>query len=336
MKKRIGINGFGRIGRTVLRTLIKYHEGEFDIVGINGLSSAEELAHLFEFDSTYGRFEGTVEVREGNLIINGDEIRMFQEKDPVNIPWGEVNADVVLECTGVFTNREGMQKHITAGAKRVLLSAPAKKSEDVDITMVLGVNDNEYDASKHFIISNASCTTNCLAPVAKVLEEEFGIVKGLMTTVHAYTGDQRLLDSTHKDMRRARSAGVSMVPTTTGAAKAVSLVLPALKGKLNGFSLRVPTQTVSVVDLTVQLAKSVTAVEVNEALQKASEGSAKGFLGFEKKPLVSIDFKGDSRSAIIDASSTIDMGDGFVKVLAWYDNEWGYSARLADMALKIS
>lgn len=335
MKKRIAINGFGRIGRTVLRTLLTYHAGEFDMVGINGLAPVEELAHLFEFDSTYGRFNGTVEVRNGNLVINGDEIKMFKEEDPANIPWGEVQADVVLECTGVFTTREGMQKHITAGAKKVLLSAPAKKAEDVDITMVLGVNDDLYDATKHHIISNASCTTTCLAPVAKVLEEEFGIVKGLMTTVHAYTGDQRLLDANHKDLRRARSAAVSMIPTTTGAAKAVSLVLPSLKGKLNGFSLRVPTQTVSIVDLTVQLAKPVTAADVNAAFTNAANGSLKGLLAVETKPLVSIDYKGDPRSSIIDAASTIDMGDGFVKILAWYDNEWGYSCRLADMALKI-
>ncbi len=336
MKKRIGINGFGRIGRTVLRTLIKYHAGEFDIVGINGLGPIEELAHLFEFDSTYGRFDGSVEIKGENLVINGDEIKIFKEKEPQNIPWGSVNVDVVLECTGVFTTREGMQKHIDAGAKKVILSAPSKKSEsgDIDGTFVIGVNDGEYDASKHHLISNASCTTNCLAPVAKVLDEVFGIERGLMTTVHAYTGDQNILDASHKDMRRARSAAVNMVPTTTGAAKAVSLVLPNLKGKLNGFALRVPTQTVSLVDLTVKLSTPATAGEVNAALKKAAEGELKGILGYEEKPLVSRDFQGDNRSSIVDALSTMDMGDGFIKVLAWYDNEWGYSCRLGDLAIK--
>ncbi len=331
--KKIAINGFGRIGRMVTRILLEKYKGKFDIVGINDLTSTDALAHLFEFDSTYGRFNGTVEQKGENLVINGDEVKIFSERDPSNLPWKDLEVDVVLECTGVFRTREGMQKHIDAGAKKVLLSAPAK--DEIDCTIVLGVNDNDYNAEKHHLISNASCTTNCLAPIAKVLNDEFGIEQGLMTTVHSYTGDQRLLDAPHRDMRRSRSACESIIPTTTGAAKAVALVIPELEGKLNGMAMRVPTPTVSVVDLTVQLEKSVTAIEVNAAFKKASENEMKGILGLETKPLVSKDFQGDSHSSIVDESLTMSMENGFVKVVSWYDNEWGYSSRLADLVMKI-
>lgn len=333
MKKRIAINGFGRIGRMVLRILLeKYHE-KIDVVGINDLTDAKTLAHLFEFDSTYGRFSGTVEQEESDLIINGDRVQIFSERDPSELPWKDLNVDIVLECTGVFRDRIGMQKHIDAGAKKVLLSAPAKG--EIDATLVLGVNDDMYDEERHVLISNASCTTNCLAPVVKVLHDAFGIEKGLMTTVHSYTGDQRILDAPHKDLRRARSACESIIPTTTGAAKAVALVIPDLKGKLNGMAMRVPTPTVSVVDLVLQLQHSPSAEEVNNALKNASHNEMVGILGIEEKPLVSKDFQKDTRSSIVDASLTMDMGDGFVKVVAWYDNEWGYSSRLADLAMKV-
>lgn len=331
--KKIAINGFGRIGRMVLRALIENHSGKYDIVGINDLTDCASLGHLFQYDSTYGEFNGSIEVEGEELIINGDRVKVFSERDPENLPWKDLEVDVVLECTGFFRTRETMQKHITAGAKKVVLSAPAK--DEIDATIVLGVNDNDYDESKHNLISNASCTTNCLAPVAKVLNDEFGIVRGLMTTIHAYTGDQKILDAPHSDLRRARSAGQSMIPTTTGAAKAVALVIPELEGKLNGMAIRIPTPTVSLVDLTVELEKSTSKEEINEALQKASEGKLKGILGVEEKPLVSKDFQANSNSSIVDALSTQVMGGNFVKVLAWYDNEWGYSNRLADLVIKV-
>lgn len=333
MKKKIAINGFGRIGRMVLRALIENHAGKFDIVAINDLTDTNTLGHLFEFDSTYGQFSGSVQVDNDDLIINNDCIKVFSERDPENLPWKELEVDVVLECTGFFRTRETMNKHIIAGAKKVILSAPAK--DEIDITLVLGVNDHLYDPKKHNLISNASCTTNCLAPVAKVLNDEFGIVRGLMTTIHAYTGDQKILDAPHSDLRRARSAGQSMIPTTTGAAKAVALVIPELEGKLNGMAIRIPTPTVSLVDLTVELEKSTSVEEINNALLTASKGSLNGILGFEPRPLVSKDFQGNPHSSIVDGLSTSTMGGNFVKVLSWYDNEWGYSNRLADLAIKV-
>jgi glyceraldehyde 3-phosphate dehydrogenase len=331
LMKKIAINGFGRIGRMVLRALLAHHKDKFDIVAINDLTDSATLAHLFQFDSTYGPFKGSVESTNSSIIIEGKEIKVFSEKDPENLPWKELAVDMVLECTGFFRTKETLNKHITAGAKKVILSAPAK--DEIDLTVVMGVNDDQYDAQKHNIISNASCTTNCLAPVAKVLNDTFGIKKGLMTTIHAYTGDQRLLDAPHSDLRRARSAAQSMIPTSTGAAKAVALVIPELKGKLNGMAIRVPTPTVSLVDLTVELNAEVTAEEVNNALKKASETNLKGILGYEEKKLVSKDFQENPHSSIVDAASTAVMEKNLVKILAWYDNEWGYSCRLADFAL---
>ncbi len=335
MKKRIAINGFGRIGRMVLRALLKNYSTQFDIVAINDLTDTATLGHLFAFDSTYGRFDGDVEgnTEKGELTIEGDTIKVFSERDPSNLPWKELDVDVVLECTGFFTNREGMQKHRDAGAKKVVLSAPAK--DDIDIMLVLGVNDDQYDPENHHLISNASCTTNCLAPVVKVLHDTFGITRGLMTTIHAYTGDQKLLDAPHKDMRRARAAALSMIPTKTGAAKAIGKIIPELNGKLNGMSVRVPTPTSSLVDLTVELGKNVTEEEVNAALKKAANGEMKGILGYEERLLVSRDFQEDSHSSTVDADSTAVMDGNFVKILSWYDNEWGYSNRLADLCMKV-
>lgn len=325
---KVGINGFGRIGRNVFKALLKNYTNELEIVGINDLTDAKTLAHLLKYDSLYGKFDGTVEAKESSIVVNGKEIKIFAEKDPKNIDWNSVGAEIILESTGFFTDATKANAHLGGTVKKVLISAPATNE---DITIVMGVNEEKYDAAKHNIISNASCTTNCLAPFAKVLDREFGIVKGLMTTVHSYTGDQRLLDAPHRDMRRARAAAESMVPTTTGAAKAVALVLPQLKGKLNGFSLRVPTPTVSCTDLVVQLSKQVTVEEVNGALKKASETDMKGILGYSEEPLVSVDYRGDERSSIIDAMSTMAIEGDMVKVVSWYDNEAGYSNRLADL-----
>lgn len=325
---KVGINGFGRIGRNVFKALLKNYANEIEIVGINDLTDAKTLAHLLKYDSLYGKFEGTVEAKESSIVVNGKEIKIFAEKDPKNIDWNGVGAELVIESTGFFTDATKANAHIGGTVKKVLISAPATNE---DITIVMGVNEEKYDSAKHNIISNASCTTNCLAPFAKVLDREFGIVKGLMTTVHSYTGDQRLLDAPHKDMRRARAAAESMVPTTTGAAKAVALVLPQLKGKLNGFSLRVPTPTVSCTDLVAELSKKTTVEEVNAAFKKASETEMKGVLGFSEEPLVSIDYRGDERSSIIDAMSTMVIEGNMVKVVSWYDNEAGYSNRLADL-----
>ncbi len=326
MSFKVGINGFGRIGRNSMRYAI---EQGIDIVAVNDLTDAKTLAHLLKYDSVHGIFKREVEVKDGSIFIDGKEIKVFSERDPENLPWKELGVDVVLECTGIFRDREGATKHIKAGAKKVLISAPAK---DEDITIVLGVNEEKYQPEEHNIISNASCTTNCLAPVAKVLLEKFGIKKGLMTTVHSYTNDQRILDLPHKDLRRARAAAESIIPTTTGAAKAVSLVLPELKGKLNGFAMRVPTPNVSVVDLVCELEKNVTTEEVNQALKNASENELKGILGYSEEPLVSIDYNGNPNSSIVDALSTMTIGDNMVKVISWYDNEWGYSSRLVDLA----
>ena len=326
---KVGINGFGRIGRNVLRIAQERLGNDIQIVAINARADANTLAHLFKYDSCYGIFKGDVEVKDNEtLLINSNEVKILRNSDPADIPWGELGVDIVVESTGKFRNRESASKHLAAGAKKVIITAPAKGE---DVTVVLGVNEKDYDNEKHNIISNASCTTNCLAPFAKVLDEKFGIEEGLMTTIHAYTNDQQLLDKTHKDLRRARAAAESMIPTTTGAAKAVAKVLPQLEGKLNGFSVRVPTPTVSLVDLVCTLKKGATIEEVNSALKEASEGELKGILGYCDLPLVSIDFRGDSRSSIIDALSTMAIGDKMFKVVSWYDNEWGYSTRTVDL-----
>jgi glyceraldehyde 3-phosphate dehydrogenase len=328
MSMKVGLSGFGRIGRDVLRSYAENGVNEFEIVAINASGSLQDLAHLFKYDTMYGKFDGTIEVAEDGFIINGKKIKVVAHRDPVEIPWKELGVELVIDSTGAFRDREGLSKHITAGAKKVIITAPAK---DEDITIVLGVNEDKYDPANHHIISNASCTTNCLAPVAKVILENFGINKGLMTTIHAYTNDQQILDKRHKDLRRARTAAQNIIPTTTGAAKAVALVLPELKGKLNGFSVRVPVATVSMVDVVFEVGKGTTAEEVNRVLKEASEGKLKGILGFSDEPLVSSDYIGDPRSSIVDGLSTMAI-DNMVKVVAWYDNEWGYSERVVDLA----
>jgi len=337
MAVRVGINGFGRIGRMAFRAMAEQYADQIEVVAINDLVSAETNAHLLRHDTNYGAFPGSVEVSGDTLIVNGKPIKVFALKNPAEIPWGDVGAEIVIESTGVFTdalgdpskNKPGANAHLQGGAKKVIISAPAKNE---DVTIVLGVNDDMYDPSKHHIISNASCTTNCLAPVAKVLLDNFGIEKGFMTTVHAYTNDQRIADVEHKDLRRARAAAMNIIPTTTGAAKAIGLVLPALKGKMHGVALRVPTATVSLVDLVVDTAKKgITAEEVNAAFRAAADGAMKGILGYTDEELVSSDFRGDARSSIVDGPSTMVLGENMVKVLSWYDNEWGYSCRLADL-----
>ena len=327
MKTKIGINGFGRIGRNAFK-IAKEMGDEFDIVAINDITEPKTLAHLLKYDSCFGKFEGTVEATEDAIIVNGKEIKILAKTNPEELPWKELGVDVVLESTGRFTKRIDSEKHIKAGAKKVIISAPATGE---DITIVMGVNDEQYDPVNHDIISNASCTTNCLAPVAKVIDENFGIERGLMTTIHSYTNDQRILDLPHKDLRRARAAAISMIPTTTGAAKAVSLVLPQLQGKLNGMAIRVPTPAVSLVDVVFELKQETGKEEVNEALKRAAEGDLKGILGYCDEPLVSVDFKQDPRSSIIDAQSTMVMEWNMLKVLSWYDNEWGYSNRVVDV-----
>jgi glyceraldehyde 3-phosphate dehydrogenase len=323
---KIGINGFGRIGRLALRAALE-HPG-VDIVAVNDITDAATLAHLFKYDSTYGIFQGTVEARGDEIIINGKPVKALMVKDPAQLPWKALGVEVVIESTGLFTEADKAKAHLAAGAKKVIISAPAKGE---DITIVMGVNDGKYDPANHNIISNASCTTNCLAPVAKILNDSFGITKALMTTIHAYTMDQKLQDAPHKDLRRARAATRSMIPTTTGAAKAVSLVLPELKGKFHGYALRVPLETVSLVDLTAQLSRPATAEQINAAFKAGAEGPFKGILEYCERPLVSVDFKGNKASGIVDAEYTMMLGDNFVKVLAWYDNEWGYSHRLIDL-----
>jgi glyceraldehyde 3-phosphate dehydrogenase len=323
---RVGINGFGRIGRNFFRAALQ-SGADIEIVGINDLTDNATLAHLLKYDSILGRLGLPVTYTDDSITVDGKTIRTFSERDPANLPWGEVKADIVIESTGFFTKAADAKKHITAGAKKVIISAPAS---DEDITVVMGVNHEKYDAANHHVISNASCTTNCLAPMAKVLDEEFGIVCGLMTTIHAYTNDQSILDQPHKDLRRARAAAVSIIPSTTGAAKAISLVLPNLKGKLDGYALRVPVPTGSATDLTVELAKEVSAAEVNAALKKASEGSLKGYLSYTEDPIVSADIVTDPSSCILDAGLTKAIGTT-VKVVGWYDNEWGYSNRLVDL-----
>ncbi len=328
MGVKVGINGFGRIGRNVFRAA--FGREDFEVVAVNDLTDANTLAMLLQYDSVHGQFPYPVEADGSDLVVNGKHVKVLSERDPANLKWKELGVEVVIESTGLFTDKAKAELHITSGgAKKVIISAPAKNE---DITIVMGVNHDKYVPSAHHVISNASCTTNCLAPLAKVLHEEFGILHGLMTTVHSYTNDQQILDLPHKDLRRARAAGLSIIPTTTGAAKAVSLVLPELKGKLNGFSMRVPTPNVSVVDLTAELNQSVTVEEVNAALKKASEeGSLKGYLAYTDKPLVSKDFNGDSHSSIVDALSTMVIEEKMVKVVSWYDNEWGYSNRVVDL-----
>ncbi|NFL55101.1 type I glyceraldehyde-3-phosphate dehydrogenase [Clostridium botulinum] len=325
---KVAINGFGRIGRNVFKALVKNYKDQLQVVAINDLTSPATLAHLLKYDSLYGKFDGTVEAKETSIVVNGNEIKIFAERDPKNIDWNSTGAEIVIESTGLFTDGEKANAHLGGTVKKVLISAPAKNE---DKTIVMGVNHEEYDAANHNIISNASCTTNCLAPFAKVLDENFGIESGLMTTIHAYTGDQRVLDAPHKDLRRARAAAESMIPTTTGAAKAVALVLPQLKGKLNGMAVRVPTPTVSLTDLVFTVKKDVTVEEINAALKKAAEGELKGILGYSEEPLVSIDYRGDERSSIVDALSTSVIDNRLVKVVSWYDNEYGYSHRLADL-----
>lgn len=327
MSVKLAINGFGRIGRVMFRAAI--NNPNIDIVAINDLTDTKTIAHLLKYDSVHGVLDADVTADDNSITVNGKKISVTAEKEPENLPWAEKNVDIVAECTGFFRTREGATKHITAGAKKVIISAPAT---DPDITIVMGVNQDGYDAANHNIISNASCTTNCLAPFAKVLNEKFGIVSGLMTTIHSYTGDQRILDAPHKDLRRARAAGLSMIPTTTGAAKAVALVLPELKGKLNGLSLRVPTPNVSMVDLVVTIEKSgVTIDEVNAALKDAAENELKDILGYSELPLVSTDYNGSPLSSVVDAPCTDVIGN-MVKVMSWYDNEAGYSNRMVDLA----
>ncbi|MEG0306710.1 MAG: type I glyceraldehyde-3-phosphate dehydrogenase [Clostridium sp.] len=327
MMINVGINGFGRIGRTFLRIACENQKNDFNIVAINARADVETLAHLFVYDSCFGIFKGEVKTTENSIIINGKEIKITKCDSPKDIPWRKLNVDIVIESTGKFTAREDLMQHVKAGATKVLLTAPGK---DEDITVVMGVNDSELDLSKHTLISNASCTTNCLAPVAKVLDDNFGIVTGFITTVHSYTNDQQILDKSHKDLRRARAAGESIVPTTTGAAKAVAKVLPQLKGRLDGFALRVPTAAVSITDLVCEVRKETTVEEINEAFKRASENELKGVLGLCELPLVSVDFKGDSRSSIVDGLSTMVNGK-MIKIASWYDNEWGYSARVVDL-----
>ncbi|MBN2015034.1 MAG: type I glyceraldehyde-3-phosphate dehydrogenase [Candidatus Altiarchaeota archaeon] len=328
---KIGINGFGRIGRCFFRAA--FGRKDVDIVAVNDLTDAKTLAHLLKYDSVHGKFKGDVKAKSDSIVINEKEIKVLSERDPEKLPWANLGVDVVIESTGRFTDRDNAAKHLKAGAKKVIISAPAKNP---DLTMVMGVNEKEYDPKKHNIISNASCTTNCLAPVAKVILDNFGIKKGFMTTVHAYTQDQVLLDFPHKDLRRARAACLSMVPTTTGAAAAVSLVLPQLKGKLDGVAIRVPTPNVSLVDLVVETEKDVTKEAVNNAIKKAADGELKGILGYSDEPLVSIDFNGDPRSSIFDTQSTMVLDKNLLKVFSWYDNEWGYSNRMVDLAAYVS
>ena len=326
MAIKVGINGFGRIGRNVLRASLK--DPNLDFVAVNDLTDPKTLAHLLKYDSVLGNLPNQVSAGPDSITVDGKTIKVFKERDPAALPWESVGAQVVIESTGKFTNAEDAKKHMRGPVKKVVISAPAKNE---DVTIVLGVNQDKYDAAKHHIISNASCTTNCLAPVVKVVHDNFKIVSGTMTTIHSYTNDQVILDFPHKDLRRARAAALSMIPTSTGAAKALKLVIPEMAGKIDGFSMRVPTPNVSVVDLVALVEKAATKEEVNAALKKASEGGPlKGYLGYEENPLVSSDFKGDSRSSIVDALSTLTIGN-LVKVIAWYDNEWGYSCRLRDL-----
>jgi glyceraldehyde 3-phosphate dehydrogenase len=329
MTIKVGINGFGRVGRLTLRALNQFHRGELEVAAVNDLTDTKTNAHLFKWDSSYGQYPGEVNYTPDAIVVDGKKIKVLAERDPGAIKWQDLGIQIVIESTGLFTDADKAAAHFKGGAKKVIISAPAKNE---DITIVLGVNDDKYDPQKHRIISNASCTTNGLAPVAKVLQQNFGIVKGFMTTIHSYTNDQRILDQQHKDLRRARSAAMSLIPTSTGAAKAISLVLPELKGKLHGIAIRVPTPTVSLVDLVVDVAREVTVDEVNAAFKAAAAGPLKGILEYCEEELVSMDFKGNNASSIFDSLSTLVIGGNMVKVIAWYDNEWGYSHRLADLA----
>jgi glyceraldehyde-3-phosphate dehydrogenase (NAD(P)) len=326
---RVAINGFGRIGRNFMRCWLTRQNSQMEVVAINDTSDPRTNAHLLTYDSMLGRFDADISADDNTITANGKTIKCTSDRNPLNLPWGDWDIDLIIESTGVFTSKEGASKHLSAGAKKVLITAPGKGD---DGTFVVGVNDQDYDHDQHVIISNASCTTNCLAPVAKVIHENFGIIKGTMTTTHSYTGDQRLLDASHRDLRRARAAALNIVPTTTGAAKAVALVLPDLKGKLNGIALRVPTPNVSIVDLVVQVEKPTISEQVNDALRAAAEGPLKGILAYSDLPLVSCDYRGTDESSIVDAALTMVMGGDMVKVVAWYDNEWGYSQRVVDLA----
>ena len=329
MATRVGINGFGRIGRQSMKAMLERHPQELEVVAVNDLTDTKTNAHLLKYDSTYGRFPGEVETTADSLIVNGHKIKVLSLRDPGEIPWGELGVEIVIESVGIFTDADKAAAHLRGGAKKVIISAPAKGE---DLTMVLGVNEQMYDPAKHNIISNASCTTNCLAPAAKVLNDNFGIERGLMNTIHSYTNDQRILDQVHKDLRRARTAAANIIPTTTGAARALALVIPELKGRFDGMSLRVPTVTVSVVDFVANVRKEASRESVNEAFKQAEAGPLNGILDYTEEPLVSTDFRGDSHSSIVDGLSTMVLGGNMVKVIAWYDNEWGYSCRIADLA----
>jgi len=329
MAIRVAINGFGRIGRNVLRCAKQSGRTDMDFVAVNDLTDAATLAHLLKYDSVHRHYPGAVKASGNGIVVDGDEIQVFSEKDPSKLPWGDLGVDIVLESTGIFTDRDKAAKHLEAGARKVIITAPAKKE---DITIVLGVNENRYDPDKHHVVSNASCTTNCLAPVVKVIMEEFGFRHGLMTTIHSYTNDQNILDLPHKDLRRARAAAMSQIPTSTGAAKATGLVLPEVQGRIDGIAIRVPTPDVSLVDLVAEVERDTTKDEVNAAFEAAAAGPMRGVLGVSQEPLVSVDYTGDARSSIVDAMSTAVMDGRMVKVLAWYDNEWGYSARVVDLA----
>jgi len=333
MVTKIGINGFGRIGRQVLKAINDQHPNELEVVVVNDLTSTETNAHLFKYDSNYGRYPGKVEATEDSIIIDGKKVKVIAERDPSKIPWRDYGVEIVVESTGLFTAGPKAAGHLEGGAKKVLITAPAKEE---DITIVLGVNEEKYDPAKHRIISNASCTTNCIAPVVKVLHESFGVSKGLMNTIHSYTNDQVVLDTVHSDLRRARAAALNIIPTTTGAAKAVTQVIPELQGRIHGLALRVPTPTVSLVDFVADLDKNVTVDDVNKALRDAAEGRLKGILEFCEEPLVSVDFKENPASSIVDAMSTMVIGGNMVKVLSWYDNEWAYSCRIGDLAVYIA
>jgi glyceraldehyde 3-phosphate dehydrogenase len=332
MATRVAINGFGRIGRNILRAA-KKHKAGFDFVAVNDITDNKTLAHLLKHDSVHGHYPGTVEATAEGLLVDGDKLRVTSEKDPAALPWKELGVDIVFESTGRFTDRASAAKHLEAGAKKVIITAPAKGE---DITIVMGVNHDKYDAKTHTVISNASCTTNCLVPVVKVLRDRFGFRRGMMMTIHSYTNDQNILDLPHKDLRRARAAAMSMIPTTTGAAKATSLVIPELKGKIDGLSIRVPTPDVSIVDLTAELERNVSAEEVNNAFREAAAGDLKGILGVSDEPLVSVDYIGNPHSAIVDLLSTFVVQDQLVKVMAWYDNEWAYSVRCIDLAALVA
>ena len=332
MATKLGINGFGRVGRLTLRAINQYHKGRLEVVAINDLTDTKTNAHLLKWDSSYGPYPGEVKAAEDSIVVDGKKVKVFAEREPAKIPWHDLGVEIVIESTGLFTDATKAAAHLEGGAKKVIISAPAKNE---DITIVLGVNEDSYQPDKHNIISNASCTTNCISPVVKVLHQSFGVSQGLMTTIHAYTNDQRLLDTFHRDLRRARAAALNIVPTTTGAARAVTQVIPELKGRLHGLALRVPTATVSLVDLVADLEKEVSVEQVNQALEKAAAGSLKGIMEYCSEELVSLDFKGNPASSIVDAPTTMLIGGNMVKVLAWYDNEWGYSCRLADLVIYI-